>query len=604
MVETQTEDRPAEVGEPAAAGGPAGRRRLTAAVPGVGMLRTYKPSWLRFDLVAGVVLAAILVPQGLAYAELAGVPPVTGLYTTVVCLVVYALLGPSRVLVLGPDSSVSPLIFAAIVPLMVADDPASAIALAGMLALLVGAIEIGLGLGKLGFIADLLSKEVQVGYMNGLAVTIIVGQLPKLFGFSTDADTFVDEVGAFFRGLSETEPTTLALGMGTLALLFGLPFLSKKIPAILVAVIAATVVTAAFGLAGEGVKTVGTLPQGLPVPSFPWTGLEDLVTLAAAAVGIVLVSLTDTIATSSAFAARRGDEVNADREMIAVGASNAAVGLFQGFAISVSSSRTAVAERSGAKTQVAGLVGAVLVGVMLLVAPGLLKDLPQTALAAVVIMAAVSLADVAVLRRFARVRKTALFLSLVATAGVVFLGVLEGILIAAILSILLFFKRSWWPEGAVLGYVHDLKGWHDVGRYPDAEQTDGVVIYRWEAPLFFANAGIFRQHIRKLVRERKPRWVVLQCEAITDIDVTAADMLKGLDHELNQQGVHMAFVEMRDRLRDRVETYGLYEELDHDHFYAKMKPALRNIAEEEEEDAGRHERGGDAGAAGEPGGSR
>ena len=241
---------------------------------------------------------------------------------------------------------------------------------------------------------------------------------------------------------------------------------------------------------------------------------------------------------------------------------------------------------------------------MLLVAPGLLKDLPQTALAAVVIMAAVSLADVAVLRRFARVRKTALFLSLVATAGVVFLGVLEGILIAAILSILLFFKRSWWPEGAVLGYVHDLKGWHDVGRYPDAEQTDGVVIYRWEAPLFFANAGIFRQHIRKLVRERKPRWVVLQCEAITDIDVTAADMLKGLDHELNQQGVHMAFVEMRDRLRDRVETYGLYEELDHDHFYAKMKPALRNIAEEEEEDAGRHERGGDAGAAGEPGGSR
>lgn len=552
--------------------------KLEHAAPGVSVLRAYKPAWLRFDIVAGIVLAAILVPQGLAYAELAGVPPVTGLYTTVVCLIVYALFGPSRVLVLGPDSSVSPLIFAAIVPLMVADDPASAIALAGMLALLVGGIEIALGVGKLGFIADLLSKEVQVGYMNGLAITIIVGQLPKLFGFSTDADTFIQEVGAFFTNLDQTDVTTLALGLVTLALLFGLPRLSGKLPAILVAVVVATVVTAALGLADKGVDTVGTLPKGLPVPSFPWTGWSDLATLAAAAVGIVLVSLTDTIATSSAFAARRGDEVNADREMIAVGASNVGAGLFQGFAISVSSSRTAVAERSGTKTQVAGLVGAGLVALMLLVVPGLLKDLPQTALAAVVIMAAVSLADIAVLRRFARVRRTALALSLVATFGVVFFGVLEGILIAAILSILLFFRRSWWPPGAVLGYVRELKGWHDVKRYPDAEQQEGVLIYRWEAPLFFANAGIFRQQIRRLIVQRRPHWIVLQCEAITDIDVTAADMLKALDHELNAQGIHLAFVELRDRLRDRVETYGLYEELDRRHFFAKMKPALRDIA--------------------------
>lgn len=552
--------------------------KLGQAVPGVGMFRTYKPAWLRFDLVAGIVLAAILVPQGLAYAELAGVPPVTGLYTTVVCLIVYALLGPSRVLVLGPDSSISPLIFAAIVPLMVADDPASAIALAGMLALLVGAIEIGLGLSKLGFIADLLSKEVQVGYMNGLAVTIIVGQLPKLCGFSTDADTFIQDVRAFFAGLDQIDPTTLALGLVTLVLLFGLPLLSKKVPAILVAVVVAMVVTATLGLADEGVATVGTLPKGLPVPSLPWTGWSDLATLAAASVGIVLVSLTDTIAVSSAFAARRGDEVDADREMVAVGASNVGAGLFQGFAISVSSSRTAVAERSGTKSQVAGLVGAGLVALMLVAVPGLLKDLPQTALAAVVIMAAVSLADVAVLRRFARVRKTALALSLVATVGVVFFGVLEGILIAAILSILLFFRRSWWPQGAVLGYVRELKGWHDVERYPAAEQQEGVVIYRWEAPLFFANAGIFRQQVRKLVVQRRPHWIVLQCEAITDIDVTAADMLKALDHELNAQGIHIAFVELRDRLRDRVEAYGLYEELDRRHIFAKMKPALRDIA--------------------------
>ncbi len=554
--------------------------KLGQAVPGVRMLRAYKPAWLRFDLVAGIILAAILVPQGLAYAELAGVPPVTGLYTTVVCLIVYALFGPSRVLVLGPDSSVSPLIFAAIVPLMVTDDPASAIALAGMLALLVGGIEIALGIGKLGFIADLLSKEVQVGYMNGLAITIIVGQLPKLFGFSTDADTFIDDVTAFFSSLDQTDVTTLALGLVTLALLFGLPLLSKKVPAILVAVVLGTVITAALGLAEKGVDTVGTLPQGLPVPSFPWTGWSDLATLAAAAVGVVLVSLTDTIAVSSSFAARRGDEVDADREMIAVGASNAAAGLFQGFAISVSSSRTAVADRSGAKSQIAGLVGAGLVALMLLALPGLLKDLPQTALAAVVIMAAVSLADVAVLRRFAHVRKTALFLSLVATAGVVFFGVLEGILIAAILSILLFFRRSWWPPGAVLGYVPELDSWHDVERYPSAEEREGIVIFRWEAPLFFANAGIFRQQVRKLVVKRRPSWIVLQCEAVTDIDVTAADMLKALDLELNAQGIHMAFVELRDRLSDRVKTYGLLETLDRDHFYPKLRFAMAEITAE------------------------
>ena len=554
------------------------KSRLSAAVPGVGMLRTYRKSWLRFDLIAGIVLAAILVPQGLAYAELAGLPPVTGLYTTIACLVVYAILGPSRVLVLGPDSSVSPLIFAAITPLLVANDTASAIAMAGMLALMVGLIEIGLGLGKLGFIADLLSKEVQVGYMNGLAITIIVGQLPKLFGFSTDADSFVDKVGAFFSNLDQTNTTALLVGLGTLALLIGLPHVSKKIPAVLVAVVAATVVSAVFDLAAEGVKTVGTLPSGLPTPSIPWTSAADLAALAAAAVGIVLVSLTDTIATSSSFAARRGDEVDANREMIAVGASNVGAGLFQGFAISVSGSRTAVAEQSGSKTQVTGLVGAGLVILMLVLVPSLLADLPQTALAAVVIMAAISLADISVLRRFARVRKTALFLSLVATLGVVFFGVLQGILIAAILSILLFFRRSWWPPGAVLGYVSDLKGWHDVVRYPDAEQQEGVVIYRWEAPLFFANAGIFRQQVRKLVRERKPRWIVLQCEAITDIDVTAADMLQDLDHELNGQGVHMAFVELRSRLQERVETYGLLSELDREHFFAKMKPALRDIA--------------------------
>ena len=550
-------------------------------VPGLRMLRTYRPSWLRSDLVAGVVLAAILVPQGMAYAELAGLPAVTGLYTTIACLVGYALMGPSRILVLGPDSAVSPLIFAAITPLLAGGDPATAIALAGMLALLVGAIEIGLGIGKLGFVADLLSKEVQVGYMNGLAITIFVGQLPKLFGFSTDADGFGQEVKAFFTGLDQTNTTTLFVGLATLAVLLGLPRLSKKIPAVLVAVVGATVVTGLLDLGQEGVKTVGALPQGLPVPAFPWTSASDVLPLLAAAVGIVLVSLTDTIATSTSFAARRGDEVDPNQEMIGVGSANIAAGLFQGFAISASASRTAVAEQSGSKSQVTGLVGAAVVVVLLLFLPSLLADLPQSALAAVVIAAALSLVNLPILRKYLHVRKTSLLLSLVATVGVVLFGVLEGILFAVVLSILLFFRRSWWPHGEVLGHVAHLDGWHSVEVYPEAEQVPDVVVFRWEAPLFFANSGIFRQQVRRLVRRHKPRWIVLQCEAITDIDVTAADMLERLDRELNAQGVSIAFVELLSRLQDLVLRYGLLETLDREHFYPSVKSALEAVAAED-----------------------
>lgn len=546
-------------------------------VPGVRVVRTYRRAWLRADLLAGAVLAAILVPQGMAYAELAGLPAVTGLYTTIACLVGYAVLGPSRVLVLGPDSSISPLILAAITPLLVTGDPASAVALAGMLAVLVGLTEIGLGLGKLGFVADLLSKEVQVGYMNGLAITIIVGQLPKLFGFSTHADSFLAELRAFVEHLDQTHTATLLVGVAVLALLLVLPRITTRVPAVLVGVLAATVASAVLGLADSGVATVGALPQGVPTPTIPWTDTGDVVPLLIAAVGITLVSLTDTIATATSFAARRGEEVEPNQEMIGMGAANIAAGLFQGFAVSTSGSRTAVAEQSGAKSQVTGLVGAGLVAVLLLFLNSLLADLPQTALAAVVIVAALSLADLGLLRRYLRVRRSAFAVSLVATAGVMLLGVLQGILVAVTLAILLFFRRNWWPHGAVLGTVEGLEGWHDLAAHPDAREIPGVVVYRWEAPLFFANAGSFRQQIRHLVRERRPEWVVIQCEAVTDVDVTAAEMLEQLDNELNAAGVHMAFAELRGRLQDLTLRYGLLETLDREHFYPTLEAALQEI---------------------------
>jgi len=547
-------------------------------VPGIALLAKYERGWLRPDLVAGVVLAAILVPQGMAYAELAGLPAVNGLYTTVACLVGYALFGPSRVLVLGPDSSLGPLIFAAIVPLSITGDPAELVAFAGLLALLVGAIEIGLGLGKLGFVADLLSKEVQVGYMIGLGVTIVVGQLPKLFGFSTDADGFVDEVRAFANGLDERNRDTLIVGLASLALMLVLPRFTSRIPAVLITVVLSTLAVSVFDLKSHGVTTVGSLPQGFPRPQIPSVDLGDVGVLLAAAIGITLVSLADTIATSTSFAARRGDEVDASQEMVGIGAANSFAGLFQGFPISTSGSRTAVAEKSGARSQVTGLVGAALVVVMLVLLPDLLANLPNSALAAIVIAAALSLMDVAAAATFLRVRKSAFVLALTATLGVIFFGVLEGILIAVTLSILMFFRRNWWPTGEILGRVPSLDSWHSVGAYSDAVQVPGVVVFRWEAPLFFANAGQFREEVRSLVRRSGVRWVVVQCEAMTDIDVTAADMLERLDEELNGQGVNMLFVELRSRLHDLVVRYGLLETLDHRHFYDSIDDALAEIA--------------------------
>ncbi len=467
-------------------------------IPGVRTVRTYQRAWTRPDIVAGIVLAAILVPQGMAYAELAGLPPVTGLYTTIGCLVGYAVFGPSRILVLGPDSSVSPMIFAALIPLVVGGDTHRAIALAGMLAVIVALIEIGMGIARLGFVADLFSNEVQVGYMNGLALVIIVGQLPKLCGFSTDAEGFGPELKAFLVHLDATVGAALAVGLGVLAILLVLPRVTRKLPAVLVAIVAATVVSAVFNLHAHGVATVGSLPKGIPRPSLPWTKFADIGPLMVAAVGITFVSLADTIATSSSFGARRGEDVDPNQEMIGIGVANLAAGCLQGFAVSTSGSRTAVVEQAGAKTQVSSVVGAGIVAALLLFFNSLLADLPQSALAGVLIGAALSLLDLPVLARYWRVRKSALVLSVIASLGVIVLGVLQGIVIAIALAMVLYFRRGWQPHGAVLGRVDSLGGWHNVERYPDARELPGIVVFRWEAPLFFANSSSFRNQVRRI----------------------------------------------------------------------------------------------------------
>ena len=550
---------------------------LSRWVPGVQAVREYRPAWLPRDVVAGVVLTTLLVPQGMAYAELAGLPAITGLYTTILCLLGYAVCGPSRILVLGPDSSLGPMIAATILPILGADgSPERAIALASMLALLTGAVMITAGAAKLGFVADLLSKPTQIGYMNGLALTILVGQLPKLFGFSTDADGLIAEAHAFVHGLASGEAVGAAIAVGalSLALILVLGRWLPRIPGVLVGVVVAIAASSVFALANHGVSLVGTLPKGIPPLTVP-NPVSDLPLLIAGALGIALVALTDTISTASAFAARTGQEIDGNGEMIGIGAANVAAGFFQGFPVSTSGSRTAVAEQAGAKTQISGVVGAALVVLMLVVVPGLLKNLPNATLAAVVIAASLSLADVRGTVRLWRQRRVEFLLSIAAFLGVALLGVLEGIAVAVALSILNVFRRAWWPYQTTLGHVPGIAGQHDRQLHPEAEQLPGLVIFRFDAPLFFANARTFRDQIRRLVAtEPRAQWIVIAAEPITDVDTTAADMLADLDEELNAAGTSLIFAELKDPVRTKLERYELIGPLDPLHFFPTIDAAL------------------------------
>jgi high affinity sulfate transporter 1 len=540
-------------------------------VPGLQTLRTYQRSWLPRDLVAGIVLTALLVPAGMGYAEASGLPAIYGLYATVVPLVVYALVGPSRILVLGPDSSLAPLIAAAILPLA-AGSPEEAAALAGMLAILSGLLCLLGALARFGFITELLSKPVRYGYMNGIALTVLVSQLPKLFGFSVDAEGLLSEARAFVGGVAdgETNAAALVIGVACLLVILGFKRWRPKIPGVLVAVVGATVAVGAFGLAQRyDVSVVGPLPKGLPSFQVPSVSASHLASLAAGAIGIALVSFADTSVLSRTFAVRGGYRVDPNQELAALGAANVAAGLFQGFSISSSSSRTPVAEAAGAKTQVTGLVGAGAIALMLLFFPNLVRDLPNAALAAVVITAAIGLIEVEGVRRLYRLRRMEFVLSIACFLGVALLGVIEGIFLAVGLALLDFVRRAWRPYDAVLGRVDGLKGYHDVSRYPDAKRIPGLVLFRWDAPLFFANAEEFADRVRRAIASSPTpvRWVIVTAEPVTDLDTTAAEVLQHLDEELAAEGVDLRFAEMKDPVKDRLKRYDLFERFGADHFY-------------------------------------
>ena len=547
-------------------------------VPGLQVISSYRRQWLLKDVIAGVVLTTLLVPQGMAYAELAGLPPITGLYTSILCLLGYAAFGPSRILVLGPDSSLGPMIAATILPLMAAKgDAKRAVALASVLALMVAAIMILAAVAKLGFIADLISKPTMIGYMNGLALTILIGQLPKLLGFKVEADGLIGEITGFVKGLANGDAiaAAAAVGIAAIVVILVLQRWLPKVPAVLIAVVLSIAAATIFDLADHGVSLVGVLPKGFPPLTIPSVRLSDLGPLFAGALGIALVSLADTISTASAFAARTGQEVRGNGEMIGIGVANLAAGLFQGFPVSTSGSRTAVAERSGAKTQLTGVIGAALIILMIVLVPGLFRNLPQPALAAVVITASLSLADIPATVRLWRQRKAEFLLSIAAFLGVALLGVLPGIAIAVALSILNVFRRAWWPYATVLGRVDGVEGYHDTRSYPDAEHLPGLVIYRFDGPLFFANATTFRDEIRRLARaEPEPSWILIAAEPVTDVDTTAADVLTELDEALNAQGISLVFAELKDPVRRKIERYGLTRTIDPHHFYPTISAAI------------------------------
>jgi MFS superfamily sulfate permease-like transporter len=413
--------------------------------------------------------------------------------------------------------------------------------------------------------------------MNGLALTILVGQLSKLFDFSIDAHGFIPELDGFISGVTEGEVVraAAAIGIVSLVLILVLQRFLPKLPAVLIAMVAAIIATTVFSLEAKGVVLVGVLPQGLPSFTIPQVEWSDLAPLIGGALGISLVALADTISTSSSFADRRGEDVDGNREMVGLGAANLAAGLFQGFPVSTSGSRTAVAEQSGSKTQVTGLVGAVVITLMLMLFPWLLQSLPQPMLAAVVIAASVSLADIPAALRLWSQSRSEFILSMTAFAGVVLRGVLLGIAVAIALSVANVFRRAWWPYQATLGRRPGIKGYHDVARHPEAEQLVGCTIFRFDAPLIFANSRTFRDQIRAIAKAiPSPAWIVVAAEPLTDVDTTACDMLEDLVPALDRQGVTLVFAEMKGPVKEKARQFGLSTTIPEDRFFPTLGTAV------------------------------
>ncbi len=534
-------------------------------VPGVAAVRTYRRSWLWSDVRAGAVLTALLVPAGMGYAQAAGLPAYTGLYATIVPMLAYAVFGPSRILVIGPDSSLAPIIAAAIIPLA-AGNADRLVGLAGLLALLVGTVLVVGGLLRLGFLTDLLSKPIRLGYLNAIGLLVLVSQIPKLLDIPVVSGTLSAEVGQLVGGITQGRvgPVAAAVGVASLAVILVLRRLwSGRIPGTLVVVVAGPALTWLADL-GTRLAVVGPMPRGVPAPSLSGIAWSDIPGLAGAAFGIAFIAFADTAVLSRTLAARRGEAVNGSREMTGLGLANIATGVLGGFPVSGSASRTPVAEAAGARSQLTGIVGALLVGLFMLVAPQLTSFLPEAVLAAVVIVAAGGLIDARSAYRLWRVDRSDAVLSVLTFVGVLITGALWGIVVAIGLSMLALAVHAWRPYRAELGLIEGTRGYHDRSRHPEARRISGLLILRWDAPVFFANSGIFAGWVRRsadlAAREAPPghplRTVVLAAEPITDLDTTGMDSLLALDDYLTARGLRLVLAEVKGPIKDVIAKHG------------------------------------------------
>lgn len=557
---------------------------LSKAVPAVGVARNYRRSWLKPDLIAGAALSAALVPAGMAYAEASGLPAVTGLYASVVPMIFYAIFGPSRVVIVGPDSALAPMIAAAILPLA-GRNSADAVALAGVLAILIGVFLIAGRVFKLGFVTGLLSRPIRIGYLNGIALAVTVSQLPRLLGISIEGDNLLARLTSLADviGREGVNPAALAVSAGSLAVIVAGRFLPWKIPSVLFAVAGSIAAVAVLNLGGQ-LPVVGALPQGLPAPALDGIGIGDILALTGPAAGIALIAFTDTSTLSKSLAARRGARVNGNEEMGALGIANVATGFLGGFPVCGSSSRTPIVIDAGAKTQLSGVVAAMLVVIFMIVAPGITALLPTATLAAVVIVAASSLVDVKSLIRLVRMSRMEAFLLIVTFLGVAFVGVLEGIVVAIGLSLFAFVQRAWDPYRTELANLEGVPGFHDLERHPEGKRIEGLVIARFDAPLFFANGEVFADHIRGLV-DAAPwpvKRVIVAAEPITGLDTTALDEVAQLDDELAQDGIDLVFAELKGPVKDRLVRFGASARFTADHFFPTVDTAVRSYSQARE----------------------
>ena len=554
-------------------------RGLRWRLPVFRSLDGYRRSWLGKDVVAGVLIAAIAIPLSMGMAEVAGMPPVVGLYSCVLPLLAYALFGSSRQLVIALDASTAAMLAATVTPLA-GGDPARYATLAGLVALLVGAILLLSGVLRLGFLGNLLSEPILLGYQAGLAVVVTVSQLPRLLGFSLEEDATWRQIREMATRLPEVNGWTLAIGLVCLGVVLWFREWRAAFPGALVAIAVATLAVELFDLAAEGVTVLGEIPSGFPDLFLPSASLHDLAAILPGAAGIALVAAADTIVSSRAFAQRGGYRVDSNADLVGLGVANLSSGVSGGISVSASAARTAVAESVGSRSQVASVTAVLLMVAALVFLTRPLRNVPMAALAAVVISAVVRLVEIGNLRNLWRIRRTEFLVAAATMLGAVFFGLLQGIVIAVGLSLLDFVRRAALPHDAIIGRLQGRHGLFDVERFPSARTHPGIVVYRFDAPLFYANAERFLERARALVDTTSDvRWLIVDLSVISDVDATAARMLGELHDELEARGIELVLVDLLSRVEDLVRRAGLLDRLGPERVFDTAEEAIAAIGD-------------------------